>query len=175
MILTYLFFFLQACYLEEKLQRNNPYDQSFDKTLNCRADADCARVGFCVSGKCAQCKDSNDCADQLACVAGVCQACQSAKDCGAGLACIEKKCSPCKTSSDCGSGQVCRDGACGSCPSEEPGTCILTGTYTEDVRLTADIKWILRGLVNIGDDVKPANLRIDPGTTIVGEQQPPAS
>ncbi len=69
-LLAYLFFFLQACYLEEKLQRNNPYDQSFDKTLNCRADADCARVGFCVSGKCAQCKDSNDCAEQLACVAG---------------------------------------------------------------------------------------------------------
>ncbi|MCB9637933.1 MAG: hypothetical protein H6727_03400, partial [Myxococcales bacterium] len=171
-LLAGLLLSLQACYLEEKLQRSNPYDDQFDATINCRADTDCARVGFCVQGKCAQCKDSNDCADQKACVQGVCQTCQTAKDCGGGLACLEGKCLACKVSADCGgAGQVCRDGTCSPCESEEAGTCILTGTYTDELKLTADIKWILRGAVFIGDDVKSVALRIEPGTTIVGEKQ----
>jgi len=54
-----------------------------------------------------------------------------------------------------------------SCADE--GLCYLTGTYTEDLVLTADVDWVLRGGVFIGDDVNPATLTIEAGTTIYGE------
>jgi hypothetical protein len=47
--------------------------------------------------------------------------------------------------------------------------CILSGTLTEDLTLTADKEWLLRGGVFIGDDVNPTVLTIEPGTRIYGE------
>ncbi|MDP2313471.1 MAG: hypothetical protein Q8P41_11240 [Pseudomonadota bacterium] len=52
---------------------------------------------------------------------------------------------------------------------EENGACVLTGTYTEDMTLTADKAWLLRSLVNIGDDASDVTLTIEPGTKIYGE------
>ena len=50
---------------------------------------------------------------------------------------------------------------------EENGACVLTGTYTESMRLTADKPWLLRSAVWIGDDGASApTLKIEPGTTI---------
>lgn len=49
------------------------------------------------------------------------------------------------------------------------GFCILSGTITEDLTLTADAEWVLRGGVFIGDDENPTTLTIEPGTTIYGE------
>lgn len=47
--------------------------------------------------------------------------------------------------------------------------CTLTGTLTEDVALTADKQWILRGGVFIGNDQDETVLTIEPGTTVYGE------
>ena len=49
------------------------------------------------------------------------------------------------------------------------GVCVLSGTYTEDMTLTADKAWLLRGGVFIGDDVNETVLTIEPGTTVYGE------
>ena len=47
--------------------------------------------------------------------------------------------------------------------------CILSGTLTEDLTLTADKQWVLRGGVYVGDDANETVLTIEPGTTIYGE------
>lgn len=47
--------------------------------------------------------------------------------------------------------------------------CILSGTITEDVTLTADNQYLLRGGVFIGDDETQTVLTIEAGTTIYGE------
>lgn len=49
------------------------------------------------------------------------------------------------------------------------GYCVLSGTITEDLTLTADTDWLLRGGVYIGDDINETILTIEPGTTIYGE------
>jgi hypothetical protein len=49
------------------------------------------------------------------------------------------------------------------------GVCVLSGTITEDLTLTADNAWLLRGGVFIGDDENETVLTIEPGTTIYGE------
>lgn len=46
---------------------------------------------------------------------------------------------------------------------------ILTGVYTQNLHLTRDKRWLLRGPVQIGDGTSRVLLRIDPGTTIYGE------
>ena len=51
----------------------------------------------------------------------------------------------------------------------EGNVCILTGTITEDVVLTADNQYLLRGGVFIGDDETETILEIEPGTTVYGE------
>lgn len=51
----------------------------------------------------------------------------------------------------------------------EGDLCILTGTLTEDVTLTADKQYLLRGGVFVGDDVGVTTLTIEPGVTIFGE------
>lgn len=52
---------------------------------------------------------------------------------------------------------------------EQGGACVLEGTYTTSMRLTADKPWLLRGGVLIGDDVNETLLGIEPGTQIYGE------
>jgi hypothetical protein len=52
---------------------------------------------------------------------------------------------------------------------EEGGACVLEGQYTEDMTLTADKPWLLRSLVQIGDDSSEVTLTIEPGTKIYGE------
>ncbi|MEZ4323020.1 MAG: hypothetical protein R3F61_36475 [Myxococcota bacterium] len=47
--------------------------------------------------------------------------------------------------------------------------CVLSGTITESMTLTADKAWLLRGGVFIGDDVSETVLTIEPGTTVYGE------
>ncbi len=47
--------------------------------------------------------------------------------------------------------------------------CVLSGTITESMTLTADTNWLLRGGVFIGDDVNETVLTIEPGTKIFGE------
>jgi hypothetical protein len=56
--------------------------------------------------------------------------------------------------------------AVGDC---EGDVCYLSGTYTDDITLTPDIQWVLRGGVFIGDDENETILTIEPGTTIYGE------
>ena len=51
----------------------------------------------------------------------------------------------------------------------EDGVCILSGTITEDLKLTSDNVYLLRGGVFIGDDESETILEIEPGTTIYGE------
>jgi hypothetical protein len=52
---------------------------------------------------------------------------------------------------------------------DENGACVLTGTYTESMRLTADKNWLLKSGVLIGDDSSDVTLKIEPGTQIFGE------
>ena len=52
---------------------------------------------------------------------------------------------------------------------DEGGACVLQGTYTENMRLTKDKPWLLRGGVIIGDDSSDVTLTIEPGTQIYGE------
>ena len=49
------------------------------------------------------------------------------------------------------------------------GVCVLTGTILEDLTLTPDVAWVLRGGVFIGDDETAVTLTIEPGTVIYGE------
>ena len=51
----------------------------------------------------------------------------------------------------------------------ENNICVLSGTITEDVKMTADNIYLLRGGVFIGDDENPFTLTIEPGTVIYGE------
>ncbi|MEQ8279201.1 MAG: ABC transporter substrate-binding protein [Deltaproteobacteria bacterium] len=53
----------------------------------------------------------------------------------------------------------------------EGGVCILTGTLTEDTRLTANQRWLLRGTVFVGNGTDLTTLTIDPGTTVLGEAE----
>ena len=58
------------------------------------------------------------------------------------------------------------------CPDWAPGSdgnCFLSGTYTEDITLTPDYNWILRGGVFIGDDENTYTMTIEAGTTLFGE------
>ncbi len=68
----------------------------------------------------------------------------------------------------------------GTTPTTGPGTtasgvdcegsvCVLSGTLTEDLTLTADIEWLLRGGVFVGDDENTTVLTVEPGTQIFGE------
>jgi hypothetical protein len=52
---------------------------------------------------------------------------------------------------------------------EEGGACVLSGTYTESMRLTADKPWLLRSGVLIGDDSADVTLKIEAGTQVYGE------
>ena len=47
--------------------------------------------------------------------------------------------------------------------------CIVSGTITENLTMTADVAWLLRGGVFIGDDINETVLTIEPGTKIYGE------
>lgn len=47
--------------------------------------------------------------------------------------------------------------------------CILTGILTEDMTLTADKTYLLRGGFFVGDDINTTTLTIEPGTVIYGE------
>lgn len=47
--------------------------------------------------------------------------------------------------------------------------CVLTGTITDDLTLTKDKAWLLRGGVFVGDDAGETVLTIEPGTWIYGE------
>lgn len=62
-----------------------------------------------------------------------------------------------------------KDGRSGSSSSCEDNVCILAGTFAEDLHLTADNIYLLRGGVYIGDDVGETTLTIDAGTKIYGE------
>jgi hypothetical protein len=52
---------------------------------------------------------------------------------------------------------------------DEGGACVLSGSYTESMRLTAGKNWLLRSGVLIGDDTSDVTLEIEPGTTVYGE------
>ena len=62
-----------------------------------------------------------------------------------------------------------RDERSGSLSSCEDNVCILAGAFTDDLHLTADNIYLLRGGVYIGDDVGETTLTIDAGTKIYGE------
>ena len=47
--------------------------------------------------------------------------------------------------------------------------CVLSGTIVEDMTLTSDVAWLLRGGVFVGDDTNETVLTIEPGTVIYGE------
>jgi len=51
----------------------------------------------------------------------------------------------------------------------DEGVCTLSGTIAEDMTLTADVAWVLRGGVFVGDDESATTLTIEPGTTVYGE------
>ncbi|MFW6200112.1 MAG: fibronectin type III domain-containing protein [Gemmatimonadota bacterium] len=67
-------------------------------------------------------------------------------------------------------------------PAEEPSFVRITGDIEEDMTFTSDKFWILDGPVFVGRDVGPdgtaadgksVTLTIEPGTTILGDPQPP--
>ena len=47
--------------------------------------------------------------------------------------------------------------------------CVLSGTITDNLTLTADKQYLLRGGVFIGDDESETILTIEPGVTVYGE------
>lgn len=51
----------------------------------------------------------------------------------------------------------------------DDGVCVLSGTLTEDLTLTSDTAWLLRGGVFIGDDTNETVLTVEPGTIVYGE------
>ena len=51
----------------------------------------------------------------------------------------------------------------------DDSVCVISGVITEDLTLTSDYAWLLRGGVFIGDDENTTVLTIEPGTTIYGE------
>ncbi len=51
----------------------------------------------------------------------------------------------------------------------EGNVCYLSGTITENMTLTPDKQWVLRGGVFIGNDIDETILTIQPGTTVYGE------
>ncbi len=56
-------------------------------------------------------------------------------------------------------------------PGPVSGTCLLSGEINQDITLTANTEWILSGYVYIGGDkTNSANLTIQPGTHIFGQQ-----
>ena len=58
-----------------------------------------------------------------------------------------------------------------STPAAFPRTCILSGTYTQDIKLTNNTIWVLAGGVFIGDKDAEDNdnaIWIEPGTRIIG-------
>lgn len=59
-----------------------------------------------------------------------------------------------------GSDELCTD-----------GTCVLSGTITSDLTLSADRRWLLRGIVRVGDGETPVVLTIAKGTTVLGEYE----
>ncbi len=73
------------------------------------------------------------------------------------------------TVAGCGEGSEEPAAPAGGGVSCEGSVCVLTGTIKEDLTLTADTQWLLRGGVFIGDDVEQTTLTIEPGTTIFGE------
>jgi hypothetical protein len=52
---------------------------------------------------------------------------------------------------------------------EENGACVLEGTINENLTLTADKAWLLRGGVWFGDGATNVTLTVEPGTKIYGE------
>lgn len=71
-------------------------------------------------------------------------------------------------------------GACGDETTDEPtatngglecanNLCVISGTITENLTLTKDKDWLLRGGVFIGDDVNETVLTVEAGTTVYGE------
>ncbi len=51
----------------------------------------------------------------------------------------------------------------------EGGVCVISGAVVEDLTLTADKQWLLRGGVFIGTEDISTTLTIEPGTTVYGE------
>ena len=51
----------------------------------------------------------------------------------------------------------------------DDSVCVISGVITEDLTLTSDVAWLLRGGVFIGDDENTTVLTIEPGTTVYGE------
>lgn len=49
--------------------------------------------------------------------------------------------------------------------------CVVEGVLTEDVTLTANASWLLRGVVVVGEEGSPATLTIEPGTRVHGERE----
>ncbi len=81
---------------------------------------------------------------------------------------------------DNGTGHLCLcdngyhevDGQCvpyGQSYTCDGSVCTLTGTIVDDLTLTADKQWLLRGGVFIGNDKDRTILTIEPGTNIYGE------
>jgi len=72
---------------------------------------------------------------------------------------------------DGGAGGAGGGGGAG-CPAgtnAEGAVCVLQGEITQNLTLTADKTWLLRGGVFVGNDVDSTVLTIQPGTTVFGE------
>ncbi len=52
---------------------------------------------------------------------------------------------------------------------DDDNVCTVSGVITENLTMTADKMWLLRGGVFIGDDINETVLTIEPGTTVYGE------
>ena len=68
-----------------------------------------------------------------------------------------------------GCGGAATEGDDGGASCQE-GFCILTGTITSHLTLTADREWLLRGGVFVGNDADETILTVEPGTTVYGEK-----
>lgn len=55
-------------------------------------------------------------------------------------------------------------------PPCDPQPCVVEGALTDDLTLTSNATWLLRGTVTVGDEGAPATLTVEPGTVVYGER-----
>ncbi len=166
-----------ACYMELQIPRTNPADAKFAVGQPCQQNEDCSAYTVCVQNQCAKCKTTQECGAGRLCNAGRCVADPSAEV------------SPPEGSSPDGS---VPDGSPPEVPvvpesivptlpkfcavgSSISAGCILKGTYNEDLTLTANLKWLLSGVVQIGDGQTPVTLTVAAGVQVLAVQGSNAS
>ncbi len=160
-----------ACYMDLQVPRTNLADPKFAVGQACQQNEDCSAFTVCVQNQCAKCNTNQQCGPGRLCNAG---------------RCIEAPVEAPLPDGSLPDGSL-PDGSppdgtvvpevitptlpkfCATGSSVSVG-CILKGTYTEDIELKGSFKWILNGVVQIGDGKKPVTLTIEAGAKVLAQQ-----